>query len=79
LPKCRVVAATTAPQFSSLVTSSGSNRAAVPIADRDQQQRAVAVTVGNDNLVQQQAGSDPVTATLRLVRRMLSPGLFASN
>src|SRR6266478_8392432 len=32
LPKCRVVAATTAAQPSSLVTSSGSNRAAAPMA-----------------------------------------------
>src|SRR5262249_52722153 len=32
LPKCRVVAATTVAQLSSLVTSSGSNRAAAPIA-----------------------------------------------
>src|SRR5438132_10986102 len=31
LPKCRVVAATTAAQLSSLVTSSGSNRAEAPI------------------------------------------------
>src|SRR5215467_2155754 len=31
LPKCRVVAATTADQLSSLVTSSGSNRAAAPM------------------------------------------------
>src|SRR6266478_4307238 len=32
VPKCRVVAATTAAQLSSLVTSSGSNRAEAPIA-----------------------------------------------